>query len=46
MAEKRGLPIARDELREAARRWALWQNAPSGRSARQFIDDLSSRLGR
>lgn len=46
LAAQRNLPIAGEELREAARRWVLWHNAPSGRSARQFVDDLAARLAR
>jgi len=44
LAARRGLPVGREELREAARRWALWQNGLSGRAARQFVDDLEARL--
>ncbi len=44
LAARRGLPIGREELREAARRWALWQNGLSGRTARQFVDDLEAKL--
>lgn len=44
LAARRNLPIGREELREAARRWALWQNGLSGRTARQFVDDLEARL--
>lgn len=46
LAERRGLPVGREELREEARRWVLWQNGVSGRSARQFVDDLEGRLRR
>ncbi|MFZ5814432.1 MAG: DUF815 domain-containing protein [Bacillota bacterium] len=46
LAAQRGLPITGEELRQAAIRWALWQNAPSGRAARQFVDDLAGRMGR
>lgn len=45
LAARRGLAMAREELRQAAIRWALWHNLPSGRTARQFLDDLVSRLG-
>lgn len=44
LAARRGLPIGREELREAARRWALWQNGLSGRAARQFVDELEAKL--
>jgi predicted AAA+ superfamily ATPase len=44
-AVRMGLTIARDDLRTAALRWALFRGQRSGRSARQFMDDLAGRLG-
>ncbi len=44
LAAQRHLAVSREELRQAAVRWGLWQNAISGRSARQFVDDLAARL--
>jgi uncharacterized protein len=38
------LPIERNLLRGEALRWALFRGQRSGRSARQFIDDLAGRL--
>ena len=43
-AERLGLAIGRDELRTEALRWALFKGQRSGRSARQFMDDLTGRL--
>jgi uncharacterized protein len=43
-AERLGLAIGRDELRGEALRWALFKGQRSGRSARQFMDDLAGRL--
>jgi uncharacterized protein len=43
-AERMGLPIEKDILRADALRWALYKGQRSGRSARQFIDDLAGRL--
>ena len=43
-AERQQLDISRGELRSEALRWALFKGQRSGRSARQFIDDLSGRL--
>lgn len=43
LAALEGLAISREELHQEALRWALWQNSPSGRTARQFIDDLVGR---
>jgi predicted AAA+ superfamily ATPase len=44
-AECRRLRISREELDQEALQWALSRGARSGRVARQFIDDLSGRLG-
>lgn len=43
-AERLQLDISRGELRSEALRWALFKGQRSGRSARQFIDDLAGRL--
>jgi predicted AAA+ superfamily ATPase len=40
MAEKRGLKIAPDKLRQSALRWAMEQNWRSPRTAKQFVDSL------
>jgi len=45
LAEQRRLEIAAGELEQEALRWAHNRGARSGRVARQFIDDLSGRLG-
>jgi predicted AAA+ superfamily ATPase len=34
-----------EELRRLALQWTMWHNGRSGRTARQFIDDLSGKLG-
>jgi predicted AAA+ superfamily ATPase len=44
-ANRLNLPIKRNELRAEALRWALFKGQRSGRSARQFIDDLAGRIG-
>jgi uncharacterized protein len=44
-ARRRNLPVEPEALREEALRWALSSGSRSGRAARQFIDDLSGRLG-
>lgn len=44
MAAHRGLKIDGGQLREAALRWIMWNNPRSGRSARQFVDDLAGKL--
>lgn len=45
MAAQRGVDLPPEELRRQALQWAMWQGAPSGRTARQFMDDLCGRLG-
>lgn len=40
MASRRSLDIETAELHAAAIRWAALHNVPSGRTARQFVDDL------
>ena len=43
-AERLGVTMDLDQLREEAILWALYSGRRSGRSARQFIDDLKGRL--
>jgi uncharacterized protein len=38
------IPLGWDELRREALLWALYSGRRSGRSARQFVDDLAGRL--
>lgn len=45
IAAQRAIPLAWDELRRRALQWEMWQNGRSGRTARQFIDDLCGELG-
>ncbi len=40
MAGRRGIVLEPGELHSRALKWALWQNSPSGRTARQFVDYL------
>jgi hypothetical protein len=42
-AAKAGLSVPEPELRAEALRWALRRASRSGRSARQFVDDLAGR---
>ena len=44
LAAQRSIDLPWDELRRRALQWELWQNGRSGRTARQFIDDLSGKL--
>jgi len=44
MVETRGIAIDPDKLEQEAHRWALTNSARSGRTARQFVDDLEGRL--
>jgi predicted AAA+ superfamily ATPase len=45
LARRRGLPIEEATLRRRALQWATWNNGRSGRTARQFVDDLTAELG-
>ena len=45
LARRRDLPIAAADLRRRAISWAAWHNGRSGRTARQFVDDLTAELG-
>jgi predicted AAA+ superfamily ATPase len=40
-----GLEVSLAEVREEALRWALRRSSRSGRTARQFVDDLAGRRG-
>ena len=44
-AKQAGLDVAGAALREEALRFALERSSRSGRTARQFVDDLTGRLG-
>jgi len=44
-AARRGLPVKDQELCALALKWSLYSARRSGRSARQFVDDLEGRLG-
>lgn len=44
-AARRGLSVSDEELRDKALKWCLYTARRSGRSARQFIDDLEGHLG-
>ncbi len=44
LARARGIDLPDDELRARALRWAEWHNGRSGRTARQFVDDLAGEL--
>lgn len=46
LAEQRGIDIPATELEEKALLWETWHNGRSGRTARQFIDDISGKLGK
>jgi len=42
---RRGIRLNREDLHARALRWAALHNIPSGRTARQFVDDLQGREG-
>ncbi len=41
LAAKQGIEIDKEQLAAQAIRWERWHNSRSGRTARQFIDDLA-----
>lgn len=45
IAESKGIDIAPEQLRQMALKWELWHNCRSGRTAKQFIEDLQGKLG-
>jgi predicted AAA+ superfamily ATPase len=44
LARAHGVDLPDAEVRRRAVQWALWHNGRSGRSARQFVDDLVGEL--
>ena len=44
LARERGLTIPADDLRERALLWDRWHAGRSGRTARQFVDELEASL--
>jgi predicted AAA+ superfamily ATPase len=45
-AERYGLDIAKEELRQQASEWSVTRGSRSGRVAWQFVQDLAGRLGK
>ncbi|WP_166398188.1 ATP-binding protein [Rubrobacter marinus] len=46
LAGERGIKMPEDELQERALLWDRWHAGRSGRTARQFVDELEAELGR
>ncbi len=44
LARQRGLKIPEEELTERALLWGRWRSGRSGRTARQFVDELEAEL--
>lgn len=44
IAQNRGISLEKLALEDMALKWAMWHNSRSGRTARQFVDDLLGRL--
>src|SRR5215203_1815139 len=44
LVEERGIKISSEELRERALLWDRWHAGRSGRTARQFVDELEAEL--
>jgi predicted AAA+ superfamily ATPase len=45
LVQRRGLAIGDADLRRRALQWAAWNNGRSGRTARQFVDELTAEVG-
>jgi predicted AAA+ superfamily ATPase len=45
LARQRGLNLPQKDLEAKANQWALQHNGRSGRTARQFIDQLQGEMG-
>jgi predicted AAA+ superfamily ATPase len=45
LARQRGIEIPEEELAERAKLWDRWHAGRSGRTARQFVDELEAELG-
>ena len=44
LASQRGIEIPEEELIERAMLWDRWHAGRSGRTARQFVDELEAEL--
>lgn len=44
IAKNKGIDIEPKQLRQMALKWELWHNRRSGRTAKQFIEDLLGRM--
>lgn len=44
IAKNKGIDIEPKKLRQMAIKWELWHNRRSGRTARQFVEDLLGRM--
>ncbi|HLZ07863.1 MAG TPA: ATP-binding protein [Chloroflexota bacterium] len=44
LARRRGIEVDEAQLHRQALQWAAWNNGRSGRTARQFVDDLTAEL--
>ncbi len=45
LVRQRGMEIPEEELHERALLWDRWHAGRSGRTARQFVDELEAELG-
>ena len=44
IAQKSGIEMDKNKLNKLARDWVMWHNSRSGRTARQFVNDLIGRI--
>ena len=45
LIENRGLKVDKDYVHKEAKKWELWYNGKSARTARQFVDWLEGEIG-
>ena len=45
LAQKEGISVAPEELERLALKWEMLNNGRSGRTARQFVQDLAGKAG-
>lgn len=44
LAERRGIELPMNDLHRLALQWQMWHNGLSGRTAKQFVEDLAGKM--
>ena len=44
LAERRGIELPTNDLHRLALQWQMWHNGLSGRTAKQFVEDLAGKM--